>query len=57
MVFALPAQLYTLRPSNFGTGMFVKGRRKSVHGGFATASLLSKPLPNTPVPEKVIAEI
>ena len=48
---------YTLRLSNFGTGVFVKGRRKSILGTFATASMLSKSLPNTPVLSYQNAEI
>ena len=50
-------QAYTLCWSNFGAGVSVKGRREYVHVGSVTASLLSKPLPNTPAPPCVNAEI
>ena len=48
---------YTLCLPNFGIVTFVKGRRKSFDGGFATASLLPKPLPNVTVLSCPNAEI
>jgi len=48
---------YTLCWSNFGAGVSVKGRREYVHVGSVTASQLSKPLPNTPAPPRINAEI
>jgi len=41
---------YSHRKSKFGTGVPVKGLRKTIPIGSMTASLLAKPLPNNPLP-------
>ncbi|MDO9240723.1 MAG: hypothetical protein Q7U30_11950, partial [Methylicorpusculum sp.] len=41
---------YIQRRSKFGTGLPVKGRRKTIPIGSMPASMLTKPLPNTPLP-------
>jgi hypothetical protein len=45
---------YTHRRSKFGTGVPVKGRRKTIHVGSMPASMLAKPLPNNPLPPQVL---
>ncbi|CCE24612.1 protein of unknown function [Methylotuvimicrobium alcaliphilum 20Z] len=50
-------KVWVVASANVGIGVPVKGRREYVHVGSMTASMLPKPLPNTPTPPYANTEV